>query len=660
MASKSKLLLCFTAISLLATSDMSLAAEQRVRKKTFFERLFETKPKPKVQAKARKPFFWFLNSNGTRRDENIDVVYGSDNGRNRFADGDPEPYPMIGMGNLEYSPPLQVPIYDASYTKLAPLSGDAELIRASLSDKRTALRTTVTHRKAILEAYRARNFEPIWFTSGKLTPRAEGTMQVLSSASQEGLEPLAYLPYGLNGWKTATTDAANLSAEDLNKFDISLTATALRFAQHLNSGQFEPLRLSEYNDIAVAVMKPEDVLRVIAYSPYVTDYLIGLAPKHQAYGQLKAELASLNSSTYQNKPLPFPLGRKLVKVGQKDERIPELRSRMEMLGFLEAGDMLVAEDKIEVLDKPLSKAIKSYQIANGMNASGQLDTALVAKFNEDPTRDKRNKVIASMERVRWLPHDLGNRYVFVNQAAYSADIIQAGKRIWSTKVIVGRPLTQTAAFHDEFETVVFNPSWGVPQSIIVNEYLPKLRRDPGYLDRIGYKVTTESGKLVSSRNVDWWSYGNEVPFSVQQPPGAENALGELKFLFPNQHAIYMHDTPTRKLFKETTRAFSHGCVRVENPRQFASVLLGWDKDRVSAEVEAGESYSVKIPVKTKVHLTYFAAWPDETGKIQYYSDIYERDKTLMTAFDNTSAALGTRLQQRLADVETKIDGAIPQ
>jgi L,D-transpeptidase YcbB len=657
MASKSKLLLCFTAISMLIASDMSLAAEQRARKKSFFERLFESKPKAKVQAKPRKPLFWFLESDGSQRDD-IDVIYGSDGGTNRFVDFDPEPYPMIGMGNLEYTPPLQVPIFDAANAKLPPYAGKAEQVRAALSDKRTQLRTSVPHRKAILEAYKARNFELIWLSDGKPTPRTETLLQTLASAGQDGLEPLAYLPYGLNGWSTAVTDASNLSPEDVVKFDISLTAAVLRYAQHMKSGQFEPARLSEYNDIPIAGVKPDEVLRTLTYSPFVSEYLNSLKPKHPAYGSLRAELAALDSGTTESKPDPFPTGRKLVKVGQRDERIPELRSRMEMLGFLEAGDMLVAEDKVDVLDKPLSKAIKAFQTANGIKASGQLDEALVAKFNEDPMREKRNRVIASMERVRWLPQDLGNRHVFVNQAAFSAEVVEAGKRIWATKVIVGRPLTQTASFHDEFETVVFNPSWGIPQSILVNEYLPKLRRDPSYLDRIGYKISNENGKPVSSRNVDWGAYGNEVPFSVQQPPGADNALGELKFLFPNEHAIYMHDTPTRKLFKETNRAFSHGCVRVENPRQFASILLGWDQNRVAAEVEAGKSYSVKIPVKTKVHLTYFAAWPDETGKIRYYSDIYERDKTLIAAFDTASAALGARLQQRLAGVENTVREAI--
>jgi L,D-transpeptidase YcbB len=179
--------------------------------------------------------------------------------------------------------------------------------------------------------------------------------------------------------------------------------------------------------------------------------------------------------------------------------------------------------------------------------------------------------------------------------------------------------------------VVYNPTWGVPQSIILNEYLPKLRANPGYLDKIGFKVIKPDGKVTSSRNIDWNSIVANSGIGVMQPAGGSNALGEVKFLFPNSHAIYMHDTPNRELFKETKRNFSHGCVRVENPREFAQVLLDLDRETVDAEIDSGESKSVKVTKKTNVHLAYFTAWPDENGNIQYYSDAYGRDATLKTA-----------------------------
>jgi murein L,D-transpeptidase YcbB/YkuD len=236
-----------------------------------------------------------------------------------------------------------------------------------------------------------------------------------------------------------------------------------------------------------------------------------------------------------------------------------------------------------------------------------------------------------MERLRWLPHELGKRHVFVNQPAYSADVMENGKSVWSTRVIVGRPTTQTAVFHDEMELVIFNPSWGVPPSIIAKEYLPKLRRDPGYLDRLGFKVVNQKGKVVPSRSVSWSSYGNKIPYGIQQPPGEKNALGEVKFLFPNSHNIYMHDTPSRELFDEEERAFSHGCVRVQNPREFAAVILGWDQAAVDKNIATPKSEAVRLKEKIPVHLTYFTAWPDETGNMRYFEDIYGRDKAMSDA-----------------------------
>jgi murein L,D-transpeptidase YcbB/YkuD len=185
---------------------------------------------------------------------------------------------------------------------------------------------------------------------------------------------------------------------------------------------------------------------------------------------------------------------------------------------------------------------------------------------------------------------------------------------------------------------VFNPSWGVPPSIIANEYLPKLRNDPAYLDRLGFKVVTQQGKVVPSSSVSWWEYGSKVPYGIQQPPGEKNALGEIKFLFPNSHDIYMHDTPSRELFEKDMRAFSHGCVRVQDPRQFASVVLGMTPEEVAAKIESGNSTTVRLKQKLPVHITYFTAWPDAAGNMVYFNDIYGRDRTFEMARSATLVA----------------------
>jgi L,D-transpeptidase YcbB len=188
------------------------------------------------------------------------------------------------------------------------------------------------------------------------------------------------------------------------------------------------------------------------------------------------------------------------------------------------------------------------------------------------------------------------------------------------------------------ETVVLNPYWNVPKSIVSHEMLPRLSEDPYYLDDNGYEVLDAQGQHISSAAVDWWSYGDVIPFDVRQPPGNENALGRIKFLFPNSHDIYMHDTPAKKLFAKATRAFSHGCIRVEDPRKLAEYVLGWDRSRIDEAIASGQNADVKLTTPLPVHLNYFTAWPDANGNIAYFTDIYKRDARLEKALSTVAVA----------------------
>jgi L,D-transpeptidase YcbB len=400
----------------------------------------------------------------------------------------------------------------------------------------------------------------------------------------------------------------------------------LTYARHVSGGAFDPAKLSLYHDIKPEFVDAKTALKVLAFTPFPTPYLQSLMPQHPAYEILKQEL--LQSALEPEQKVEFPSGKR-VKIGQKDDRLPALRERLAAEGFAITEE--VKEGQELVLDKYVSKALKAYQIALNIPQTGHLDQATVKSFNGVTDGKDREKIISSLERIRWLPKDLGDRHVFVNQAAYDVAVMENGARIWSSKVIVGRPNTQTNVFSDEMETVVFNPTWGMPASILINEYLGKLRRDPGYFDRIGYAVVDSKGKKVSSRSINWNSVGANSGIGVQQPAGDGNALGEIKFLFPNSHSIYMHDTPNRNLFDEQRRNFSHGCVRVQNPREFAQVLLGLDQADIANRIEKGATQNVRIEKKTKVHLAYFTAWPDETGKVRYYADPYLRDETLEKA-----------------------------
>jgi murein L,D-transpeptidase YcbB/YkuD len=293
----------------------------------------------------------------------------------------------------------------------------------------------------------------------------------------------------------------------------------------------------------------------------------------------------------------------------------------------------------EAYDAETVQAVKAFQEAAGLDVDGVIGQQTIAAFNAGTSGNRVEQLVHSLERLRWMPRDFGAKHVFVNTASFETKVVENGATIWNSKVIVGTPQNQTVTFSDQMETVVFNPYWGVPASIILNEMLPEIFRDPSYMDREGYEVTDLNGQVISSYNVDWYNLNRKnLPIGVRQPPGPANALGELKFLFPNEHAIYMHDTPSKPLFAKPMRAYSHGCVRVENPRHFAEIVLGWDQERIDSTLAANRDYSVPVEQKIDVHITYFTAWPDDNGTVRYFDDVYGRDALLDRAVGTLTVA----------------------
>ncbi len=634
---------CSVALMLFASvADAEQAKPYRPR--NFFETLFGVKSsrQPDIYVtqdgqvirpqRNRRPAFDVFGNIIDYKDKtkNVESFYGQVPKKRKppkVEYAEPEPLPGLGIGTVVYQPPLVIPVFDPAFAKRQTDNAATEAIRLVLADKSTTIRAVDIERKAVLAFYGASNFNPVWTRDGHVTDRAIAALKILSTANQEGLLAERYLPAVLSNFENVDQvlqdDPLKLAA-----FDVGLTVKIVKYARELSGGQFDPARLSRYYDIKTSPVAADAALRVLANSPFIESYLAGLAPAKPEYAMFKDALSKLE----ENKTAPvideIASGPR-VKVGKSDARIPAVRARLAGLGMITADDAVNSDE--DTLDKPLSEGLKKFQLANAIKATGQLDDVTVKSFNTDHTEDERQRLIYNMERLRWLPKSMGNRYVFVNQPAFEVNVMEAGKSVWQSRVIVGRPLTQTYSFYDQIETVVFNPSWGVPASIIVNEYGPKSRKDPGYLDRQGFKIVDSNGNPISSRSVNWWTMGQTPTIGVQQPPGSDNALGELKFLFPNSHDIYMHDTPSRKLFAESMRAFSHGCVRVQNPQEFASVLLGWDAAKVAANVETGDSHSVNLTQKVPVYLTYFTAWPAADGKIQYYSDIYGRDAAMAKA-----------------------------
>ena len=602
----------------------------------FFESLFGA---PKYRKPRRTLLPWW------RGNGDLNIIYGNGNGYGYGNEdfSDPEPIPGLGMGNPAYVPPKLWPLADPSFSALTATDVQSQAILAELSSLKSAIRSPQEERQPILDLYKNAGFRPFWLTGNAPSERAKAVLAYAAKTFEDGLEPLAYLPAGLSSFKNVQEQVGD-DPQMLAQFDIAMTAAALKLAREISGGQFDPNRLSRYNDIIPERVDPNQALKVLAWSPFPEVYLNDLMPKLPAYALMKAELAKLRASKTNPAYEKIAEG-KSVKAGDSDPRISLVRDRMLALDFLNSEQAAVDPALANKLDADLAAALKHFQKSVKLRQTGMLDVATVRILNRENSQKDVQRLVYNMERLRWLPKNLGKRFVLVNQPAFEVRVMDQGKEVWRSNVIVGKPMSQTASFDDELETVVFNPSWGVPQSIIVNEYLGKLRRDPSYLDRLGFKVTDPAGRVVSSSSIDWYAYGDRPPFGVQQPPGGGNALGELKFLFPNKHDIYMHDTPTKNLFAESSRAFSHGCIRVQNPREFATVLLGWDRARVDRETDSRLSQSVALPQKIPVHITYFTAWPDSSGKMNYFNDIYGRDEAMekaLTALATAREAFSTQ------------------
>ncbi len=659
----------FLGIAIIALSASAADADQITRKRRlgFFESLFggvttRTPSRPIFDTSSDQKLTWFEErqlEKKRRANNNFNnpTVINNRNGINVFygdpvvtkkqkqkqvqADlSEPDPLPGLGLGIVNYMPPLVVPIYDSSILKFETDNQEAESIRIELINKATKIRAVDVERKAILAFYTANKFKPIWTSGGHVSPRAVTMLKAMSKAGDDGLVAKNYLPQGLTSFDNVEEMIVN-DPVAVARFDIAMTAATLKFARHMSGGQFDPNRLSLYNDIKPQIVSAEEAMKVIGYSPFPELYVAGLTPKIPQYAIFKSALSKLSNNQIKSDEI---VSGPDLKVGSLDERLPAIRSRLQTLGIAVAD--IDAKLDPNVYDKKLASSIKKFQSSNKIKATGIINIATLNALNADHSGAERQRIVFNMERLRWLPKNLGTRFVFVNQPAYEVNVIDNNKVAWHSRVIIGKPMNQTYSFYDQIETVVFNPSWGVPASIIINEYGPKSRKDPGYLDRNGFKITASNGDEISSREVDWWGMGQAPKFGVQQPPGSDNALGELKFLFPNSHDIYMHDTPTKNLFADSTRAYSHGCVRVQNPREFASVLLGMNEEDVAKNLgqkakkgkkadptEAFvESHSINLTQKVPVYLTYFTAWADESGKIQYYNDVYGRDVAMAKAF----------------------------
>ncbi|HEY3569279.1 MAG TPA: L,D-transpeptidase family protein [Thermoanaerobaculia bacterium] len=462
--------------------------------------------------------------------------------------------------------------------------------------------------------YDRRQHAPAWIDDKGLRPEADELIAALADAPADGLDPERYR---LADLRQRLAQARSAPAPgDLAEIDLRLTDAFLGFAADLYNGAVNPDLL--YSDCRIDL--PETDLAAALESALTGGHLrqaiAALAPPHAGYKALKTALAQYRALTARGGWPAVPEGPPL-KPGDRGERVAALRARLEASGEL-APNASPAEAR-DLFDAPLQAALVKFQDQHGLDADGKLGKGTLAALNV-PAGQRVRQIEINLDRWRWLPRDLGERYIMVNIAGFHLDLIENGQPALSMKVVAGKPTTRTPMFSGRMTNVVLNPYWNVPPDIARKEVLPKIAREPGYAEKEGLEVR-----------------GTEV----RQRPGPKNALGRVKFLFPNRFNVYLHDTPSRSLFSRTVRGFSHGCIRIEKPVELAEYLLQddpkWTPEKIAATINKGRETWITIPRPLPVHLVYWTAWVDDAGTLQLRDDLYGRDKPLLKILGTETA-----------------------
>lgn len=471
--------------------------------------------------------------------------------------------------------------------------------------------------------YRARGFEPIWLRgTGRLSRAGRTLLAYLEGADREGLNPEHFRVHEVRA--LLASGEADASA----KLELLLSHLLIHCATDVGAGRLDPKQVDPKLFVFPREIRGPSIVENATHAGDLDQYLEGLAPRSDAYRRLRSALAGLRDIARAGGWPEIPDGPSL-KPGQSDPRIVALRLRLRASGDLEG------EWESNAFDAPLEAAVKRFQARHGLAADGVVGRATRAALNVT-VDDRIEQIIVNMERLRWLPDELGPDYVAVNIADFSLTAVRAGMARLAMRVVVGRLYRQTPIFVSKIEAIEANPFWTVPPLIAKEDLLPKIIADPGYLVRNGFEVFAgwaEAARKLDPQHVDWAALsGKGFPYKLRQQPGAANVLGRYKFHFPNQFGVYLHDTPTRGLFKSPQRTFSSGCIRLEDAPALAKLLLEGEpeatRDALDEALASGVNKTFRLSRSVPIVVTYATAWVDDAGALQLRADIYGRDAAL--------------------------------
>ena len=487
--------------------------------------------------------------------------------------------------------------------------------------------------------YARRDYEPAWSDPAMVKQLFD---QVLLSV-EHGLNPEDFHARQLG----ARLNAGAQANDPVFRADTEILCTdaLARLGITLHFGKLNPEDLDPTWNFSreIARKHPVEYINEVLETKTVASELAAAGPQNRYYHLFQTGLKEYRSiiagggwSTVSGGPV--------LEVGSNGARVAELRLRLRV-----TGDLIGPDPANPVgFDSGLEAAVKNFQVRHGIDPDGKVGPRSIEDLNV-PVEARINQLRASLERMRWVFRDLPKDYIVVDIAGFHAYLVVDGEQIWETRVQVGRPYHATPIFKDTLRYVDFNPTWTIPPGILRKETLPAIRRDPNYLGRNNMSVVTTSGKIVDPSTIDWAATASKgFPYMIRQEPGPHNALGRVKFMFPNKYMVYLHDTPSKGLFARSERAFSHGCIRTQNPFDLAELLLedqGWDRARIDQVVASKKNTRVNLENPITVMLLYWTAEADEDGTVFFRRDVYDRDAPIIKGLDEpfrVSAPKGAR------------------
>jgi murein L,D-transpeptidase YcbB/YkuD len=475
--------------------------------------------------------------------------------------------------------------------------------------------------------YSMRDYEPAWHDRTLVRQLYD---QVLRSV-EHGLNPQDFhatqLGSRLKPGPHADDPVYRADTEILCTDALARLAVTLRFGK-LDASDLDPAwNFSRH----IVRQEPLAYLNSVLDNKTVARELAGLAPDVPLYRRFQNGLTSHRSIMASGGWASVSAG-PVLTLGSTGPRVEELRKRLLTSGDLESSG---SADKAE-FDARLETAVRTFQSRHGIGADGKVGPRTLEELNV-PVEVRVGQLRASLERMRWVFRDLPDDFIIVDIAGFRARLFRNRKEVWRTRVQVGKPYHATPVFKDTVRYLEFNPTWTIPPGILRNETLPAIRRDPSYLNRNNMSVVTTSGKVVDPSTIDWSATATGgFPYMIRQEPGPHNALGRVKFMFPNRYMVYLHDTPSKGLFARAERAFSHGCIRTQNPFDLAEMLLadqGWDRSRIDQVLASNKTTRVNLDTPITVMLLYWTAEVGEDGTVYFRRDIYDRDRAVVEGLD---------------------------